>query len=124
MGKVKSFRSLVAVCALLALAGCRHGRCYRDSDCRKDLVCLDPEMVVAPAKRCARDEVRCVAGCQARCTEVSCGDGLVCGESGCCEARSCKLNNDCPGDDSCVDNKCTPPGKCMEPSTDDPTEKT
>jgi hypothetical protein len=108
-------RLVFLVSILAALAGCRHGRCYRSSDCHKDLICIDPDMVVGAAKRCAKDEVRCVAGCQARCTEESCGTGTVCGESGCCEPKPCKLNNDCPNDQSCVDNKCRSAGRCTEP---------
>lgn len=101
---------------LFVVTSCRHGRCYRDSDCSQALVCLDPEFrEAAPAKRCKEPEVKCVSGCMARCTEDSCGESKVCGASGCCEARPCKLNGDCRGDDSCVDNKCTPPGRCMEP---------
>lgn len=101
---------------LFLLTSCRHGRCYRDTDCSKGLVCLDPEQrEPAPAKRCKADEVKCVAGCMAKCTENSCEGNLVCGASGCCEPRPCKLNGDCRGDDSCVDNKCTPSGRCMEP---------
>ena len=101
---------------LFALTSCRHGRCYRDSDCNKALVCLDPEVVELKAKkRCGEGEVRCVAGCTLKCTADSCGESKVCGESGCCEPRPCKLNGDCLGDDSCVDGKCTAPGRCMEP---------
>ena len=114
---------LFVVCVLVGLGSCRHGRCYRDSDCHRDLVCLDPDLVVAPAKRCGKDEVRCVAGCQARCTEDSCEAGKACGESGCCEARACKLNNDCPRDESCIDGKCMAPGKCMEPSAEGEPER-
>ncbi len=111
----RSARFLFAVCVLFALGSCRHGRCYRTSDCHKELICVDPQLVVGPARRCAKDEVRCVAGCQARCTEDSCGSGTVCGESGCCEPKPCKLNNDCPSDDSCIDHKCTRAGNCTEP---------
>gem|GEM_PF-2866218 len=101
---------------LLALTSCRHGRCYRDSDCSKELMCLDPEVrEPGKAKRCAADEVKCVQGCMDRCTENSCGDSKVCGGSGCCEPRTCKLNGDCRGDDSCVDGKCMSPGRCAEP---------
>lgn len=101
---------------LFALTSCRHGRCFRDSDCSKALVCLDPEQREAPvAKRCGPSEVRCIGGCMARCTEDNCPDGKVCGGSGCCEPRPCKLNGDCKGDDSCVDGKCSAPGRCMEP---------
>ena len=101
---------------LFALTSCRHGRCFRDSDCSKGLVCLDPEVKEpAPAKRCAAEQVRCVAGCMARCTADTCLGGTVCAESGCCEARLCKLNGDCSGDDACVDGKCAAVGKCMEP---------
>lgn len=101
---------------LLGLTSCRHGRCYRDADCNKSLVCLDPDYrEPAPPKRCKDDEARCVQGCVARCTADSCTGTKVCGTSGCCEARPCKLNGDCLGDDSCVDNKCMPPGRCMEP---------
>lgn len=108
-------RLFLVACLLLTLGACRHGRCFRDSDCHQDLVCLDPDLKVAAAtKRCAKDEVRCVAGCQARCSAEDCGAGAVCGKSGCCEPKSCKLNNDCPHEDSCVDHKCTAPGKCME----------
>jgi hypothetical protein len=109
--------AVVLMMLLLALTGCRHGRCYRDSDCHTDLVCLDPTMkVAAAAKRCEPGQIRCVAGCQARCSQASCGDALSCGESGCCEAKSCKLNNDCPRAESCIDGRCTAPGTCMEPS--------
>ena len=112
------FGCLLFLVGVLFAGGCRHGRCYRDSDCHKELVCLDPDFKAAPAKRCAKDEVRCVAGCQARCTADSCDDDKVCGESGCCEAKACKLNNDCPRDESCIDNKCTAPGNCMEPAVE------
>lgn len=111
MGKV------ILIGFLFALTSCRHGRCYRDADCNKALVCLDPDAKEVPAaKRCAENEVRCVMGCMARCTAGGCGESKVCGESGCCEARPCKLNGDCKGEDSCVDKKCASPGRCMEPS--------
>jgi len=101
---------------LFALSSCRHGRCFRDSDCGKSLVCLDPEVKeVAAARRCEPAQVRCVAGCVARCSADSCDEGQVCGGSGCCEPRPCKLNGDCQGDLACVDGKCTAVGRCMEP---------
>ena len=112
-------RAVLFVCFLLALTGCRHGRCFRDTDCSKELICLDPDFKPAPpAKRCGEGEVRCVAGCQARCTPDSCDSNKVCGEAGCCEPRPCNLNNDCGHEDSCVDNLCRPPGNCTEPPAD------
>ena len=101
---------------LFGLTSCRHGRCFRDSDCNKALICRDPDLKeAAVATRCAPLQVRCVAGCTARCTADSCDGNKVCGDSGCCERRPCKLNGDCAGDQSCVDQKCTAPGRCMDP---------
>ena len=113
-------RWLQGLSLVLALTACRHGRCYRDTDCGRQMLCREREgqPLAAPARRCGLGEVRCVEGCQARCTEDSCSAEKVCGEGGCCERRPCKLNNDCPREESCVDNKCQSPGHCTEPGAE------